>query len=646
MHQRFRTSLSLFVLLAVPSVSSLSAPPPDPHDPQERLERMAREQDPVTLGVGRTIDDLLISPLDGQAQRLSALLAGKKGLVLVMTSTGCPISRKYAPRLSTLERAHAARGVPFVYINAVAAETPAEMRAHAREAGLRGPYVNDRSLAIAQALEARTTSEVFVIDSARRLVYRGAVDDQYAIGATLNRPRRTFLNDALVALEAGKAPKVGATWAPGCLLDIPEPAPDAPGVREAAARDADARDATDVRDAPARDPRDARDTRETTTDATPTYYGSVAAILAQRCTDCHRAGGAGPFGLETPAQIQGRASMMQAVMRDGLMPPTHGAAQPSDGGHTFAALRDLPDAERDTLLAWLRAGRPLGDPAPTPALAPLPQTWRIGLPDILVRTQPVTLPAEGPLMHARRILPLGIDTDTWIDAIELRPTDRGTIEHALVWLLSPGAPLPGPANFPPTPTLLTAFSVSDNLVQWPEGAGVSLPAGSFIVVDFYSRPMGKVMPASLRIAMRTLPSPPANEVRARMIAAAPFDIAPGVVNVPVEASLTLDQPTEIISIRPYMRWRGRAISVSAHLANGETAALLDAPSYDARWQIRYALTTPRALPAGTRLAARGFFDNSDTNPANPAPSQSVTTGAGAGDEAMLVIIESVEARRE
>ncbi|MBX3383332.1 MAG: redoxin family protein [Phycisphaeraceae bacterium] len=609
MHHTLRIALGLFVLLALPALALRSPPPNDPDDPHARLERMAREQDPDTLGVGRTLDDLLITPLAGEPRRLSALLAGKKGAVLVMTSTGCPISRKYAPRLGTLERAHTPRGIVFIYINAVAAETPDEMRTHARESGMRGPYVNDRSLTLAQALQARTTSEAFVIDASRRLIYRGAIDDQYAIGATLDRPRRTFLNDALVALETGKPPAIGATWAPGCLLDLPEPARPQPAPAD-----------------------------------TPTYYGQVAAILAQRCTDCHRAGGTGPFGLETPAHIQGRASMMQAVIRDGLMPPTHGV-EPGDG-HTFAALRHLPDDERRTLLAWLRAGRPLGDPAPTPALAPLPQTWRIGMPDILLRTQPVTLPADGPLVHTRRILPLGIDTETWIDAIEMRPTDRGTIEHALVWLLAPGQPLPAPDTMPPSRTMLAAYSVSDSLVQWPAGAGVRLPAGAFVVVDFYSRPMGKAMPASLRIAMRPLPTPPMSEVNFTSIVAPPFECLPGDPSTAVDASLTLDQPAQIIAIRPSMRWRGRALTLHAHTPAGGVQPLLAAPHYDTRWQIRYAFAQPQTLPAGTRLAARGIFDNSEANPANPAPNARVTSGPGASDETMLVVIETLSARTE
>ncbi len=67
---------------------------------------------------------------------------------------------------------------------------------------------------MARALGPRATAEVFVLDAARTLVYRGAIDDQYAVGAALDAPRNTFLRDALDAVLAGRRPAVTATSVP------------------------------------------------------------------------------------------------------------------------------------------------------------------------------------------------------------------------------------------------------------------------------------------------------------------------------------------------------------------------------------------------------------------------------------------------
>ena len=58
-----------------------------------------------------------------------------------------------------------------------------------------------------------------VLDAARTVVYRGAVDDQYGLGYALDAPRSAYLRAALADLLAGKTPAVSATTAPGCELD-------------------------------------------------------------------------------------------------------------------------------------------------------------------------------------------------------------------------------------------------------------------------------------------------------------------------------------------------------------------------------------------------------------------------------------------
>ncbi|MFK5283453.1 hypothetical protein ACI3PL_28160, partial [Lacticaseibacillus paracasei] len=62
------------------------------------------------------------------------------------------------------------------------------------------------------------------LDSTRTVLYRGAVDDQYGIGYSLDKPRRNYLAEALDAHLAGKTIELPATSAPGCVVDIPKTA--------------------------------------------------------------------------------------------------------------------------------------------------------------------------------------------------------------------------------------------------------------------------------------------------------------------------------------------------------------------------------------------------------------------------------------
>ena len=177
-------------------------------------------------GVGRKIPDLAFEDLQGQLGRLS-LLSEKRPVVILITGTGCPLCKRYAPSLAKLEQDYSERGVRFLFVNPNKAEKMARITKAVETHRFKGPYVRDTEQSIIRSLQAKTTTEAFVLDSARTLVYRGAVDDQYGFGYALNAPRKTYLRDALDAVLAGEAPTVAATSAPGCELWIDEEEPTA-----------------------------------------------------------------------------------------------------------------------------------------------------------------------------------------------------------------------------------------------------------------------------------------------------------------------------------------------------------------------------------------------------------------------------------
>lgn len=176
-------------------------------------------------GIGREIPDLEFTDLNGKSGRLSEL-GGKKPVVILITGTGCPLCRKYAPSLAGLEKDYARRGVSFLFVNPNRAEKAARVEEAVATHGFKGPYVRDEGHSIIRTLAAKTTTEAFVLTSDRKLVYRGAVDDQYGFGYSLNEPRRTYLRDALDAVLQGKSPNVSATSAPGCELWIDDEEPE------------------------------------------------------------------------------------------------------------------------------------------------------------------------------------------------------------------------------------------------------------------------------------------------------------------------------------------------------------------------------------------------------------------------------------
>lgn len=566
------------------------------------LRRSTTQEDPASLDIGRVVPNFKLDLLFGDDTTVVRLLEGRKGLVVCMTSTECPLAVRYIPRLASIEDEYSKRGIAFVFVNAVDAEKAADMQSTIRQNGLDGPYVADRGHDVQRATGARTTTEVFVLDGSRTLIYRGAVDDQFGIGVARDTPNHHFLRDALEAILTGTRPVVQATWPPGCVLDRME---------------ATTRQASDL-----------------------TYYGRIAHIIAEKCVVCHRQGGIAPFSLETAQSVKGRASMIDAVVHDRLMPPGHTLAHEPGIENKWVDDPALTDDDREAVLAWLRSDRSVGNHADGPTIPPLLGTWGIGDPDLIVTTPPLVLPVNGPLQYARFVVPTDLDGDRWISAVEFRPMERDSVHHALVWILPPGGELPKLTSLPTDLELLGVYSPADSIIRYTSGTARGLPAGSLLIIDLYARPMGRTKGSRLRTAMRFSSKRPSQEVRSLVICGSSLQIAPGASGVVHQAELIISSPTRIRAVTPYMRARGHSLKLISEAPKSDAKTILQAERYDFRWPIRYELKEAMTLPSGTKLTLAGLFDNSSAQLSNPDSRANIRAGPHAGDEALIAVFET------
>jgi len=111
--------------------------------------------------------------------------------------------------------------------------------------------------------------------------------------------------------------------------------------------------------------------------AAPTYAKDVAPILYKNCTSCHRPGEIAPMSLLTFKDTRPWIKSIGTQVAKGAMPPWH--ADPAYG--EFLNDRRLSAAEKDTLLRWVNAGGPEGDPKDLPAPPKYADGWAIGQPD-------------------------------------------------------------------------------------------------------------------------------------------------------------------------------------------------------------------------------------------------------------------------
>src|SRR4030095_12985659 len=205
-----------------------------------------------------------------------------------------------------------------VFVNPIASDSEADAAAAIRTHGFASPYVRDTENRISAALGARSTAEVFVLDGARTLVYRGAIDDQYGLGYSLEAPKRRYLIEVLNAVLAGKTPEVQCTTAPGCALETA--------------------------------------TNNGLADAPLTYHARISRIMQAHCVECHRADGVAPFSFETYQHVVSRAGMVRKQLERGAMPPLFAAAV-HPGPSPWANDRTVPAQDKADLLAWLNGGK-------------------------------------------------------------------------------------------------------------------------------------------------------------------------------------------------------------------------------------------------------------------------------------------------
>ncbi len=596
------TTVALAIVLPHGSISAESTGAVLPRGSYE-IRQGPKVLQPNHHGVGRYVQDLAFTDLDGREHRFSDF-ANQRALVLVLTGTGCPLCLKYAPTLADLEAAYRDRSVSFVFINPNESESEADIRQAIQTHGFQGVYVRDVSRRLVRALDARTSTEAFVLDAARTLMYRGAVDDQYGLGYSVDSPRQTFLTDALDAVLQGDRPRIAATWAPGCELFV-DPV-------------ADAQPSLSV-----------------------TYHNRISRLVQDNCLECHRQGGLAPLALQTYQQVKDYAGMIQAVVERGIMPPwfaaPHDPDDPQSMDLVWANDRSLSAADRADLLDWLAAGLPVGDVEDAPVARQFPDEWMIGEPDLVLQIpEPIAVQATGQMPYQYVRIRTREAEDRWIQAVEVKPTDQAVVHHVLVFVQPPGEER---LQIDERSGPFAAYVPGNSYSRYPPGFAKELPAGASLVFQLHYTPNGTATTDQTRLGLIFSDQRPQHIVRNRGIANTRIAIPPYAENHVERASMKVPIDVRLMALMPHMHLRGKAFRYDLVMPDGQRRRLLDVPRYDFNWQLEYRLAEPLDVPRGSQIEVTGWFDNSSGNPANPDPTRTVRWGLQTEDEMLLGHLE-------
>jgi hypothetical protein len=378
---------------------------------------------------------------------------------------------------------------------------------------------------------------------------------------------------------------------------------------------------------------------------TATFNEDVLPILQQRCQSCHRPGEAAPFSMLTYHGARPWAGAMKRAAVSREMPPWH--ADPAVGH--FANDRRLTEAEIAVIAKWADSGAPEGDPSKAPAPLKFLDGWNIGQPDkVLEMPAAFDVPAEGTIDYQWIVMPTGLEKDTWIQGVEVRPGDRSVVHHVIAFYRKPGSRWLAHAK-PGVPTSKgsgdSEVGMSDGSIGGyvpglpatllPPGRALLLPAGSDIVLQMHYTASGK--PATDRTKIGIVFARHEVDERSFQIGMtnAHFVIPPGDANYRVDAETTIDSDVRVVGFTPHMHLRGKSFEYRAVFPDGRREVLLRVPKYDFNWQLTYDLAEERVFPKGTKFEATAVFDNSPGNKFNPDPKASVRFGDQTWDEMMV-----------
>lgn len=376
-----------------------------------------------------------------------------------------------------------------------------------------------------------------------------------------------------------------------------------------------------------------------------TFSEHIAPIVFQNCVECHREGEAAPFTLTDYREVSKRGRLIQTVTEKRFMPPWH----PEPGHGEFRHTRRLSDSDIKLIARWVETGAPEGDPAKTPALPKFAAGWRLGKPDLVVQmSEAFTVPADGPDIYRNFVVPLNLDADKWVTAIEIRPSSRPVVHHVLYHADTEGKARalngqdgrPGFDHMRFKKVDLGGWAVGAFPEKLPYGLARRLPKGSDLILAGHFHPVGKEMKEQMTAAIYFAKEKPERQYHEVIVPRGYGDktalregIPPGEKNFKIEGTYALPIKADLVAAWGHAHYIGRTMNATATLPDGSVKKLFRINDWDFNWQGQYVYKEAISLPAGTVIKTELTYDNSADNPRNPhSPPRMIKWGLQSTDE--------------
>ena len=377
----------------------------------------------------------------------------------------------------------------------------------------------------------------------------------------------------------------------------------------------------------------------------PTYAGEVSRIIQDNCQICHQPGQIGPMSFTSYEEVRPWAPLISLKVQEREMPPYQ-----YDNDIGVQELKNdwrMSDEDINTIVAWVEAGSPMGNPEELPAAKEYPAVgeWRLGEelgpPDHVILSSKWDVPANGQDMWWEPEVDTGITESRCIKAVETLPSAsaHGSTHHANSHFLTQNED--GEWE---TFGRLSEYAYGKLGEKVPEGACRTAPADSKVGWSIHYYPDGKAVADDQVTVGIWYHDEEDNFVEEESY---PQDLrlyaldGGGDYLIPPHGKLTtqgfhsFDHPVRIDSWQPHLHLRGVAMSLEVFdPATGRREVLSQASNWNAGWNHSHTYEDgfQPLIPANATIILTSWFDNTADNPRNPDPDQWVGAGQRTTDE--------------
>jgi mono/diheme cytochrome c family protein len=395
--------------------------------------------------------------------------------------------------------------------------------------------------------------------------------------------------------------------------------------------------------------------------ASPTFSKDIAPIFQAKCQACHQPESIAPMSLVTYQQARPWARSIKDRVARKQMPPWH--IDQSVGVQKFKNDMSLSDAQIETIVKWVDAGAPQGDPKDLPPAKALVTNneWQgvmdgFGPPDVVIKSSEYKMPPVGQDVWYRPMSDIPITEPRWVKMVEIRPTNmkaRKILHHSIAYLVlqdDPEAVNTGTATFGQSVSQsredllarrpqLMEWAIGKGYDKFAEGTGKLVVPGEKISWDQHLHAVGEESTGGSEIGLWFYPKGQEPKKRSYLIGFTGLrereflDIPPNSVAY-TEGFTVLKENTMITNFQPHFHLRGKAMKVEAIKPDGGREIVSYVGNFNFNWMTNYIYQDDASpiYPKGTIIQVSAWYDNTTANKDNPDPEQWVGYGDRTVDE--------------